>query len=272
VTLEDGSRATDHQGMRDLGWIESQNTHTRGSACSTQRRPVVTAGPETEAAKQATKSIPIVFLIHGDPVGARHVASLAKPGGNITGTGGFFPELAAKRLELIKQTVPSVSRVAVLWNAANPIKHLDWKATQEAGRALALTLQSSEVRSGDDFPGVFNAIRGSRPEALLLIEDPLMFRHRTMIVEFAARERLPAIYALREFADAGGLMSYGPDLIDAFRRGAIQVDKILKGAAPANLPVQQPTKFDLVINLKTAKALGLTIPPSVLARADQVIE
>jgi putative ABC transport system substrate-binding protein len=209
------------------------------------------------------------------------VASLAKPGGNITGTGGFFPELAAKRLELLKQAVPGLSRVAVLWNAANPIKHLDWKATQAAGRALALTLQSYEVRSGADFPGVFNAIRKdraaadlrkARPEALILLDDPVTFRHRATIVEFAARERLPAIYALREFVDAGGLMTYGYDLIDVFRRGATTVDKILKGAKPADLPVEQPTKFELVINLKTAKALGLTIPPSLLGRADEVIQ
>jgi putative tryptophan/tyrosine transport system substrate-binding protein len=276
------------QGLRDFGWIEGQNIiiEYRDAGGRLERLPdlaaqlvslnvdliVAQAGPETAAAKQATTTIPIVFLVHGDPVGGGHVASLAKPGGNVTGTGGFFPELAAKRLELLKQTLRGLSRVAVLWNAANPIKHLDWKATQAAGQALALTIQSRELRSEDDFPGVFNAVRRERPEALLVIEDPVMFHRRTLIVEFAARERMPAIYALREFAEAGGLMTYGVDLTDLFRRGAAQADKILRGAKPADLPVQHPTKFELVINLKTAKALGLMIPPSLLLRADQVIE
>jgi ABC-type uncharacterized transport system substrate-binding protein len=276
------------QGLRDLGWIEGQNItiEYRDAGGRLERLPdlaaqlvslnvdliVAQAAPETAAAKQATRTIPIVFLIHGDPVGGGDVTSLAKPGGNVTGTGGFFPELAAKRLELLKQTVRSLSRVAVLWNAANPIKHLDWKATQAAGQALALTLQSHELRSEDDFPGIFNAVRRERPDALLVIEDPVMFHRRTLIVQFAARERVPAIYALREFAEAGGLMTYGVDLIDIFRRGGAYVDRILKGAKPADLPVEQPTKFELVINLKTAKALGLTIPQSLLVRADEIIQ
>jgi putative tryptophan/tyrosine transport system substrate-binding protein len=276
------------QGLRDLGWIEGQNItiEYRDAGGRLERLPdlaaqlvslnvdliVAQAGPETAAAKQATTTIPIVFLVHGDPVGGGHVASLAKPGGNVTGTGGFFPELAAKRLELLKQTVRGLSRVAVLWNAANPIKHLDWKATLAAGQALALTIQSRELRSEDDFPAIFNAVRRERPEALLVIEDPVMFHRRSLIVEFAARERMPAIYALREFAEMGGLMTYGVDLTDLFRRGAAQADKILRGAKPADLPVQQPTKFEFVINAKTAKALGLTIPQSLLLRADQVIE
>jgi putative ABC transport system substrate-binding protein len=276
------------QGLRDLGWIESQNitVEYRYSEARFERLPDLMAqlirskvdvivawdGLAAGAAKQATKSIPIVVLIHGDPVGSGHVASLAKPGGNLTGLGGFFPVLAAKRLELIKQAIPGLARVAVLWHPANPVKQLDWKATQAAALALALTIQSREVRSSEDFPGVFQAIRRERPDALMTLEDPLIFRHRTMIVEFAARDRLPAIYALREFTDVGGLMTYGVDVTDLFRRGATFVDKILKGAKPADLPIEQPTKFDLVINLKTAKALGLTIPPSLLAGADQVIE
>jgi putative tryptophan/tyrosine transport system substrate-binding protein len=274
--------------LRDLGWIEGQNITIEylDGAGRIERLPdladklvrrnvdliVAAAGPETAAAKQATKTIPIVFLIHGDPVGSGDVASLPKPGGNVTGTGGFYPELAAKRLELLQQTVRGLSRVAVLWNAANPIKHLDWKATQAAGQALALTLQSHELRSVDDFPNVFTAIKRERPEALLVIEDPVMFHRRTLIVEFAARQHVPAIYALRQFAEAGGLMTYGVDLKDCYRRGAVLVDKILKGAKPADRPVEQPTKFELVINLKTAKALGLTIPPSLLGRADEVIQ
>ena len=276
------------QGLRDLGWIEGQNIaiEYRDAEGQFERLPdlaaqlvglnvdllVAQAGPETAAAKQATKTIPIVFLIHGDPVGAGQVTSLANPGGNVTGTGGFFAELAAKRLELLKETLPRLSNVAVLWNVTVPHKHLDWKATQAASRSLALILKSHELRSGDDFPGVFNVMKRERPEAFLVLEDPMMFRHRTLIVEFAAKERVPAIYALREFAEIGGLMSYGVNLTDIFRLGATQVDKVLKGAKPAALPVQQPTKFELVINKKTAKMLGLRIPPSLLLRAHELIE
>jgi putative ABC transport system substrate-binding protein len=276
------------QGLHDLGWIEGRNItieylYYYGRV---ERLPdlaaqfvslnvdviVAWAAPETEAAKQATKSIPIVFLVHGDPVGRGHVASLAKPGGNITGAALMLPELAAKRLELLKEALPSVARVAILWNAANPVKALDWQQTEVAGRALALTLDSREVRSPDDFPAAFNAIRRARPDALMTLEDPVVFRHMSLVVEFAARERLPAMYGLREYADAGGLMTYGVNLTDLARRGATYVDRILKGAKPANLPVQQPTTFELVINMKTARTLGVTIPPSLLKRADQVIE
>jgi ABC-type uncharacterized transport system substrate-binding protein len=276
------------KGLRDLGWIEGQNIalEYRYSEGRAERLPglaadlvhlnvdliVAWAAPEAGAAERATRTIPIVFLVHGDPVGGGHVANLARPGGNMTGLGQMLPELAAKQLELLRQAVPSILRVAVLWNAASRIKRLDMEEVQHAARALGVALQSREVRGLDDFDGVFAATKRERPDAILTLVDPVTFAQRHLIADFAARERLPAMYAVREFVESGGLMSYGVDLRDLFRRGASYVDKILKGAKPADLPVEQPTKFELVINLKTAKALGLTIPRSLLQRADQVIE
>jgi ABC-type uncharacterized transport system substrate-binding protein len=272
------------KGLRDLGYIEGRNIalEYRYSEGRLEQLPgqaadlvrlnvdliVAWAAPEAGAAARATKTIPIVFLTPGDPVGGGLVASLARPGGNMTGLGQMLPELSAKQLEILRHAVPSISRVAVLWNAASRIKRLDMEELQHAAPALGVTLQSREVRNLDDFEGVFAATKRERPDALLTLVDPVTFAQRHLIAEFAARERLPAMYAVREFVEAGGLMSYGVDLRDLFRRGASYVDKILKGAKPGDLPVQQPTKFDL----KTAKALGLTIPPSLLARADQVIE
>ena len=276
------------KGLRDLGWIEGQNIvlEYRYSEGRAERLPglaadlvrisvdliVAWAAPEAGAAAKATRTIPIVFLVHGDPVGSGQVTNLARPGGNMTGSGQLLPELAAKQLELLRHAVPSISRVAVLWNAASRVKRLDMEVLQHTARTFGITLQSLEVRGLDDFATAFAAAKRVRPDALLTLVDPVTFTQRTMIAEFAARERLPAMYAVREFAEAGGLMSYGVDLRDLFRRGASYVDRILKGAKPADLPVEQPTKFELVINLKTAKALGLSIPPSLLQRADQVIE
>jgi ABC-type uncharacterized transport system substrate-binding protein len=276
------------KGLSDLGWIEGQNItlEYRYSEGRPERLPglaadlvrlnvdliVAWAAPEAGAAERATRTIPIVFLVHGDPVGGGQVASLAHPGGNMTGLGQMLPELAAKQLELLRQAVPRISRVAVIWNAASRVKRLDMKEVQRAARALGVALQSREVRGLDDFDGVFAATKRERPDALLTLVDPVTFAQRHLIADFAARERLPAMYAVREFVEAGGLMSYGVDLRDLFRRGATYVDKILKGAKPGDLPVEQPTKFEFVINLKTAKALGLTIPQSVLLRADQVIQ
>jgi len=276
------------KGLRDLGWFEGRNISllSRYSEGRNERLAdlaaelvalnvdviVAWAAPEAGAAKQATTKIPIVFLVHGDPVGVGHVASLARPGANMTGLSQMHPQLTAKQLELLKRAVPSISRVAVLWNVTSRAKRLDMEEAQSASRALGVTLQSREVRSLDDFEGAFAATKRERPDALMTLADPVTYTQRTLIAEFAARERLPAMYALREFVEAGGLMGYGVDLRDLFRRGASYVDKILRGAQPANLPVEQPTKFELVLNLKTAKALGLTIPPSLLARADQVIE
>jgi len=233
---------------------------------------VTLAAPETAAAKRATTSIPIVFVTHGDPIGTGHIASLAKPGGHITGISTFTPELAPKRLDLLKEAFPHIARVAVLWNAANPAKLLDWREVQGAARALGVALQSREVRGPADFTSAFAAMRKQRPDALMTLNEPLTLHFRASIVAFAATERLPAIYGPREFVDAGGLIAYDSNVADNYRRAATYVDKILKGTKPGELAVAQPTKFELVINLKTARALGLTIPQQLLMRANEVIE
>src|SRR5262249_40922940 len=230
------------------------------------------SAPETAAAKQCTTTIPIVFAIHGDPVGTGDVKSLAHPGGNATGMSQTQGDLASKLLGLLKEAVPHLSRLAVLWNSANRAKARDWQEVNVAAPKLGITLDSREVRAPADFDGVFAAIRQEPPDALLVFGDPLTVRFRTSITEFAATERLPAIYAQRQFADAGGLMSYSADLTDLFRRSARIVDKILKGTKPADIPVEQPTKFEFVINLKTAQALGLTLPPILLFQADEVMK
>ena len=207
-----------------------------------------------------------------DPVERGLVASLARPGGNITGTAESTIELAGKRLELLKEAFPRVSRVAVLWNPASETAPLQWSAAQAAARKLGVTLQSLEVKDPKDFPGAFAAMRQKRPDALMTFVSPLTTAYRPIIVEFATKTRLPTMFGVREDVVAGGLMSYAHNLPDAFRRAAYFVEKILKGAKPAELPVEQPTKFEFVMNLKTAKALGVTIPPSLLLRADQLIE
>ncbi len=276
------------QGLRELGYVDGQNIafEVRSAEGRVERLPdlvadlirlkvdVIVAGgtPAPLAAKRATTAIPIVMTAAGDPVGSGLVASLARPGGNITGLSILAPELGGKRLQLLKVVVPGVSRVAILWNAANPYPVLVWRETEAAAPALGVHLQSLDVRGPDDLEGAFAAATRWRAGALITVEDPLTFGQRIRIVDFAARSRLPAIYGSREFVDAGGLMSYGASFTDLARRAATYVDKILKGAKPADLPVEQPTRFELVINLKTAKALGLTIPPSVLIRADDVIE
>jgi len=276
------------QGLRERGWVEGQNTviEWRYADGRMERFPdlaadlvrlkvdviVTAAGPATHAAKQATTTIPIVAIALSDPVHQGLVASLARPGGNITGSATLFPELAAKRLALFKETFPWISRVAALRNPANPGNVLVWNEVQVAGRSLGVTLHAGEVRGPDDLQGAFAAMIKERPQGLLVLDDPFFFRTRAPIVEFAAKHRLPAMYAFKESVDAGGLMAYSARIADMYRHAATTVDKILKDAKPADLPIEQPTKFDLVINLKTAKALGLTIPPSLLLRADQVIE
>jgi len=235
---------------------------------------IVAAGdPSIDAARRATTTIPIVMVAAGDPMRGGFVASLARPGGNVTGMTFLSRELAAKRLELLKEAVPTISRVGVLWNPDNPGGLLDFKATQAAAETLRLTLQSLEVRTPTDIERAFRSMADERAQALVVLTDPLTSRlGGRPISELATKNRLPTMFELREFADAGGLISYGPSLLAMAQRAATFVEKILKGAKPATLPIEQPTKFELVINLKTARALGLTIPPSLLLRADQVIE
>ena len=225
------------------------------------------------AAKKATATTPIVFLNSSDPVQAGLVASFARPGGNVTGVGNLGRELTEKRVELLKQAVPSLARVGVVWNLTNEVHEGMWKsAFKDIGRRSGVTLLSLGVRSASDIEPAFSRLREQRGEAVLLMPDGLFFAERNLIARLASQNRLPTIHWSRGEVEAGGLMSYGPNRIDAARQAAVYVAKILKGAKPGDLPVEQPSNFDLVINLKTAKALGLTIPPSLLQRADQVIE
>ena len=223
------------------------------------------------AAKKATQTIPIV-MSSGDPVQAGLVASLARPGGNVTGLSYLNVDLNSKRLELMKQLVPRLTRVAVLRNPTIALHTKFWQVTEMAARQLGMMVQPIDVRRLGDFESAFAGAAGGNAQALLVFDDPLSVGNRSRIVALAAQNRLPTMYGFREFADVGGLMSYGPDFVVLYRRAAAFVDKILKGAKPADLPVEQPTKFELVINLKAAKALGLTVPPPLLAQAHEVIE
>jgi putative ABC transport system substrate-binding protein len=275
------------QGLRELGYVEGRNimVEYRSAEGRTERLPdlaadlvrlkvdvIVASSQGAVAAKQATTAIPIVMPIITDPVRLGLVASLAKPGGNATGFATQNDELPGKWMELVKETLPKASRVAVLFHPTYD-GGVQLKASEAAARSLGVRLQALKVERPDDFGTAFAAVQKNRAEALIISSSPLFYTHRARLVEFAAKHRIPTIYHQSEFVvGSGGLMSYGPDFNDLFRRSATYVDKILKGARPADLPVQQPTKFELVINLKTAKALGLTIPPSVLGRADQVIE
>jgi ABC-type uncharacterized transport system substrate-binding protein len=232
---------------------------------------VTESTPATLAAKQATHTIPIVTAAVGNPVAAGLVASLARPGGNVTGVTTFAAELSVKRLELLKEAAPQTTLVAVLWNAANSAHTRHLEEITAAAHALGLPLQAVAVRTPSDLDRVFEALARLRPSALITLSDGMLFDSRAPIIAFAAESRLPAIFPDREFAEAGGLMTYGPNLAANFRRAAAFVDKILKGAKPADLPVEQPTTFELVINLKTAQTLGLTIPPTLLFQATDVI-
>ena len=223
------------------------------------------------AAKQATTTIPIV-MVACDAVAAGLIASLSRPGGNITGITCLSSEISGKRLELLREASPNVSRLGVVWNAGDPGKAIEWRNTEVAARAVKMTPTSLEVRGPDDFNALFTATTRQHSDALVVLGDALTITNRRRIAELVARSGIPAMYGYREFVEAGGLMSYGPHLPDMYRRAADHVDKVLRGAKPADLPVEQPTKFEFVINLKTAKALGLTIPQSILQRADQVIE
>jgi putative ABC transport system substrate-binding protein len=276
--------------LRELGYIEGQNiaTEYRYAEGKLDRLPelvaelvrlkvdiIVAAGTDrvVREAKNATKTIPIVMGGGADPVEAGLVESLARPGGNVTGISNLGSELGGKRLALLKEAVPKVARVAVLYDPAIPSTVLDVKeALPVAARALGLTLQPWEVRSADDFDRVFAAMGKQRPDGLYVASGPLIRPNRKRIAGFTLKSRLPSMYYNREFVNAGGLMSYGADLADSYRRVAYYVDRILKGTKPADLPVEQPTKFEFVINLKTAKQIGLTIPPEMLARANRLIK
>ena len=229
------------------------------------------AGDEALAAKKATKTIPIVFAVVADPVAIGLVDSLARPGGNVTGLSTIAPVLAGKRLELLKETIPGLSRVAVLWDPKSSASAQSWKESQLAARELRVHLYSTEVSTTDRFDGAFQEAIKAGSVALGVISSPLVNTNQKRIADLALKYRLPAVYPREDFADSGGLMSYGPDRTEPYKRAAVYVDKILKGAKTADLPVEQPTKFELVINLKTAKQIGTTIPPHVLARADKVI-
>ena len=277
------------QGLHEHGYVEGQNVvlELRFGDGKAEQFPILAAelvrlkvdvivaltNPVIDAVRQATQTIPIVMPAASDPVGAGFVASLARPSGNITGLTGYSPELNGKRLELLKEAFPKLSRVALLLSPNFPGSTLDLKETESAARALGLRMQPLEVRDDSDIDRSFKAMIKERADALTMFPGhPVLFVNRKKIVELAANHRLPTMYSLIEFVEAGGLMFYGPDLLVGYRRAADYVDKILKGAKPAELPVEQPTKFDLVINLKTAKQIALTIPPNVLARADRVIK
>jgi len=279
------------QGLRDLGYVEGRNLviESRDAEGKVDRLPalaaelvalkvdviVVTFNTATRAAKQATETIPIVFAGSADPVGSGLVTSLARPGGNVTGLSGLGPELVDKRLELLTQAVPGISRVAVLRLPGVLGERMDKEMLKEAevaAQALGVRLQFVEVRGPDDFDRAFSDMTRARAGALTVLPGNMFLREHRRLVDLAAKNRLPAVYTSREFVDAGGLMSYGANRPDLSRRAATYVDKILKGAKPGDLPVEQPTKFELIINLKTANALGLTIPQPVLGRADEVIQ
>ena len=277
------------QGLRELGYVEGRNLQleVRWGEGKLERMPalaeelvrlkvdviVAVTAPSVMAAKQATGTIPIVMPFSSDPVGDGLVTSLARPGGNITGLSMMAPELGAKRLQLLKEVFPKIFRpVAVIWNPDYAGMMARFRQTQGAAPAVGMGVRSVEVRDSRELERALETMVRERPDALVLLADPLTLSQRLRIVEFAAEERLPAIYEVSQFVDAGGLMSYGPDIDELVRRAATYVDKILKGAKPADLPIEQPTKFEFVINLKCAKVLGVTIPQSVLLQADRVIE
>ena len=276
------------QGLRDLGYVEGQNfvlvdryadgqqERLPGLAVELARLEVdIIVAPTSgsaKAAKDATRTIPIVMAGGGDPVGLGLVASLARPGGNVTGPSMMNTEIIGKRMQLLKEVLPGLARVAVLTNSVNPIHVIFWRASEPAARELGLELQLVEARVPEDFEVAFTAATRGKAGALIALDDALTYNYRTRVVALAAASRLPALYGYREFPDEGGLMSYGANMASHYRLAADYVDKILRGAKPGDIPVEQPTKFDLIVNLKAAKALGLEFPPSLLARADEVIE
>ncbi len=275
------------QGLRDLGWVEGRDIAVEYGWAGERRErladlaaelvrlkvDVILAAttPAALAAKKMTKTIPIVIPVANDPVGTGLVESLARPGGNVTGSSLLAHEITTKRLELLKEVAPGIARMAALVNPTHPGSVAELKEVEVAARVLGLQLQVLKVRNPFDLDSAFSAVTRERAEGLIVLFDRLFVTEATRIADLAAKHRVPAIHFTKEFANAGGLMAYGANIPDLYRRAAIYVDKILKGAKPADLPVEQPTRFELVINLKTAKALGLTIPQSVLIRADEVI-
>jgi ABC-type uncharacterized transport system substrate-binding protein len=275
------------EGLRETGYIEGQNIIVEYRWMSREDQlaefsaelarlnvdiVIATSTPAALAAKRATQSIPIVVPVMADPIGSALVMSLAHPGGNLTGLSSLAPELWPKRLELLKETVPKLHRVAMLCNTSNPAMAIGAKGTREAANSMNIAVQDRGARDPNELDSVFTALGKQRPDGILVMIDAFTIRNAKKIVDFIANGRFPAMYDEKSLVEAGGLMSYGENRADLYRRAATYVDKILKGAKPADLPVQQPTKFELVINLNTAKQIGLTIPPNLLARADRVIK
>ena len=276
------------EGLRDLGYVEGRNIviEFRWAEGKYERFPeliaelvalnvdvIVTAGtPAALAVKRAMVRVPLVMAAVGDPVGTGLVASLARPGGNFTGLTAIAPDLEGKRLELLREIVPKVSHVAFLVNPDNVLTVASEKQARAAAKVLLVDVQFVDVREDSHFDQAFDTIAKERPDAFIVLADRVFLHNRARIVDFAARNRLPAVYPYRELVEAGGLVSFGPNYADMHRRAATYVDKILKGAKPGDLPVEQPTKFEFIINLKSAKALGFTIPPSLMLRADEVIQ
>jgi putative ABC transport system substrate-binding protein len=274
-------------GLRELGYIERKNfiVESRYAQGKLESLPVLaaelarlkvdvilSAGPATtRSVKKQTATIPVVMAFDTDPVGNGFVDSLARPGGNVTGLSALSPEIGGKHLEFLKDILPKISRVAVIGTSTEPANAQETRETELAARALGMKVQYLDIKGSKDIETAFQAARKGRADAVLVLTSPFAFAHRTQVIELAAMSRLPAMYWAAEFVEAGGLIAYSVSFTDLFRRAAVYVDKILKGAKPADLPVEQPTKFELVINLKAAKAIGLTIPPNVLARADRVI-
>ena len=274
------------QGLRDLGYIEGQNLliEYRYAEGRHERVPelvaellglkidlILTSGPITPVAAKIIKGVPVVFSLSGDPVEAGLIASLARPGGTMTGMTFFSSVLAGKRVELLKEAVPGTARVGVLANPNHAGESLEFRETEAAAKAMSVSLQRHTVQAADDFAGAFSAIAKQRATAIITFPDALMLAHRKEIAEFAVKLRVASVGGWSQFADAGGLMTYGPNLFNSFKRLAFYIDKILKGSKPADLPVEQPTSLELVVNLNTAKQIGMSIPPGVLARADRVI-
>jgi putative tryptophan/tyrosine transport system substrate-binding protein len=275
-------------GLRELGYVEGQNLiverrYAQGNAERFKEFAqemvrlgvdaiIVVTTPAAMAARNETKTIPIIYPAAIDPVGTGLIASLAHPGGNVTGLAVLSGETSPKRVELLHEVIPGLSKGAVLWNSANPANSLAWRETEGAGQKLGVTLASQQLRGPTDFEGAFAAIAEQHPDALLVMQDALTLEHRKEIIDFALQNKLPSMFVGKEWVEEGGLMSYGDSLPERYRRAADVVGKILRGTKPEDIPVEQPTTFELAVNLKTARAIGLTLPPAFLARADLVIE